>query len=86
MLGTRRSSGRIDNAKDRDACRYRSNFPIAPDVLIQYCRQELKRARLEGTGSAIDGPNGRSGTLSGGPTRGTKEDGGNDGAAHRTTL
>src|SRR6267142_6267867 len=65
VLGTRRSSGRIDNAKDRDACRYRSNFPIAPDVLIQYCRQELKRARLEGTGSAIHSPNGRSGTLIG---------------------
>jgi len=27
--------------EDRDACRYRSNFPIALDARIQYCRQEL---------------------------------------------
>src|SRR5712671_1312690 len=47
LLGTCRTRPVRPKVEDRDACRYRSNFPIALDARIQYCRQELERTGLK---------------------------------------
>ena len=37
---------KANRGRDREACRYRANFPIAQETRFRYCHPILKRIRL----------------------------------------